>query len=879
MSLSPGARRTSLYLGVAAALLLALTGGLLFRESGAPRVPAERPRPARGVVLLLASGLGGDRTLPHTPALAGLAAAGRRFEGAFAASPKATEARQALLRGLSSAFRAEGASVARVGPGLGPPRWKARWDLSLPGAITDPAAQATLAEWLTQRRTRRFLLVASVGPAPGAASDGRPDPEPGRPAPPLPRIASTDLAFEDRPGLFVQPPSWTSDSRDRAAAASLAKARAADRDLRSALEFLESAAPGDELAIVVLGDPHPDLGQHGVLVRRDALFDTTLRIDLVVTAPGLPRPGTVSSGLVTGADVLPTLLDLAGYPPAPGSTSLVPQLADPDAASSEGVVSSVARRAGGVGRSVRTARYRYTEWPDGSEELYDHASDPPEHLNLAADPGQRAAVESLREILADRRQPAVGAAAAPAAVERPRNVLLIVVDDLNTQVGPWGSSVLTPNIDRLARRGVRFEHAYVQVAMCSPSRASFLNGWRPERTRVWSNVDPPRPAGAVPLQEHFADHGYFTASVGKVFHEPALFRWDWRDGDSSAPARNGADRRRNRPDSRDDESTAPGGKRPSRRRRNEDREPWTRAEGGDASQPDGLRARAAARLLEQPRDRPFFLAVGFVRPHLRWVAPARYFDLYAPEAVTLPPDRPEGFVGVPAIAIKSRPQVLPGLSLQDREPAGLVRNPSLRRQYIAAYQACVSFVDAQVGVILDALDRADLWEDTLVVLVSDNGFHLGEHDGLFRKDTLFEGALRVPLILAAPGAGRPGAAVSAPVELLDLYPTVVALAGLPAVPGIDGRSLAPLLEDPDAPGWQAALSYRRVQSPGRGWSLRTERARYTLWPDGSEELYDHDTDPDELRNLADRDELAALKSRLRRSLEVRVGTRPEAPAP
>jgi uncharacterized sulfatase len=739
------------------------------------------------------------------------------------------------------------------------------WDLALPGAITDPAVQARLEEWL--RPTERFLLVLSVGPAPGAASGTRPAPELGRHAPALPRIASADLAFGDRPGSVTRPSMWSDRSRERAEAASLAAARAADGDLERALEFLGRAVPDDDLAIVVLGDPHPDLGQHGVLARRDALFDTTLRMDLVVTAPGLRRRGHASPALVTSADVAPTLLDLAGYPPsvAPDATSLVPLLADPNATASDEVVSSVLRRAGGVGRSLRTPRYRYTEWPDGSEELYDHANDPHEHANLAARPEERATVGSLRQALDAGPEKPVAPASGPVVGDRPLNVLLIVIDDLNTQVGPWGSSVLTPSLDRLARRGVRFERAYVQVAMCSPSRTSFLTGWRPERTGVWSNADPPRPAAAIPLQEHFDGHGYFTASIGKVFHDPWLFRWDRRDGDT--PASTKKERKGTKKKSR-----------AGRRRPRKGGEPWTKVEDEDASLPDGLRARAAVRLLEQPRGRPFFLAVGFVRPHARWIAPSRYFELYPPEAVTPPPVRDGGPADVPAIAIKTRPQVLPGLTLQGREPAGLVRNPSRQREFIAAYRACVSFVDAQVGVILDALDRADLWEDTLVVLLGDNGFHLGEHGGLFRKDTLFEGALRVPLIVAAPGVGRPGSVVSTPVEILDLYPTVVALAGLPAVPGIDGRSLAPLLKDPRAPGWGTAFSYRHVQPPRRGWSLRTEGARYTLWPDGSEELYDHDTDPDELQNLAGRDDLEALRSRMRRRLEVRVGVRAEAPA-
>jgi uncharacterized sulfatase len=182
----------------------------------------------------------------------------------------------------------------------------------------------------------------------------------------------------------------------------------------------------------------------------------------------------------------------------------------------------------------------------------------------------------------------------------------------------------------------------------------------------------------------------------------------------------------------------------------------------------------------------------------------------------------------------------------------------------------VSFADAQVGVLLDALDRFDLWKDTVVVLVGDNGFHLGEHGGLLRKDTLFEEALRVPLVVAAPGLVPQGLVARGPTEVLDVYPTVVELAGLPPVPGLDGRSLAPVLAKPEAPGRDAAVSYRRVQPPERAFSLRTEAARYTLWPDGSEELYDPRSPSGESENLAARPDRAAEKARLRARLEALV---------
>jgi len=189
---------------------------------------------------------------------------------------------------------------------------------------------------------------------------------------------------------------------------------------------------------------------------------------------------------------------------------------------------------------------------------------------------------------------------------------------------------------------------------------------------------------------------------------------------------------------------------------------------------------------------------------------------------------------------------------------------------MAAYQACVSFADAQVGVLLDALDRLDLWKDTVVVLAGDNGFHLGEHGGLLRKDTLFEEALRVPLIVAAPGLVPEGAVARGPTEILDVYPTLVELAGLPPVAGLDGCSLAPVLARPEATGRDAAVSYRRVQPPERAFSLRTETARYTLWPDGSEELYDLRSKAGESENLAKRPDRATEKARLRERLEALV---------
>jgi arylsulfatase A-like enzyme len=800
----------------------------------------------RGVVLVLADGFGGDAATGSTPALGRLVAAGRSFEAAFAPDPGPGAARVAVLgsgdRSLAALFRARGAAVAGVGA---LPAEAGRWDLHLPGGFGDPTAAPRLERWL-RAQPGSFLLVAALGGRPGPAP-GVPPPAAlaGRLEPPLPRIAVADLGFSDRPGGVIRPPAWSEAARQRAAAARLERSLAADRDLASLVSLVDRAAPGSAMAVV--GDPPPDGGAHGLLTRPDALFDDTLRSALVVATPGLSHPGRASSRIVSTLDAAPTLLALAALAPEPGlaGRSLMPLLADPAAESRGEVVSSVARRAGRVGRSARSLRWRYTEWPDGSRELYDHEADPGEITNLASLPEHRATLEEMTRAL----EPSPPGPERPVGAAAPRrNVLLILVDDLNTQVGAWGAPVKTPAIDRLAARGLRFDRAYVPVAMCSPSRVSLFTGWRPERTGVWTNVDPPRPEGAVPLEEHFAAHGAVTAAVGKVLHFPENFRWDVHE---------------EHPEGAEDEHEDPVAGRG-------DRGLWEKAAGTDLDQPDGRRARRAVELLERYRRRPFFLAVGFVRPHLRWIAPAHYFGLYPPQAMAPVPFPADDLADVPAIAVKTKPQPLPGLPLLGREPPGLVPDPALRRRALAAYRACASFADAQVAMLLDALDRLDLWKDTVVVLAGDNGFHLGEHGGLLRKDTLFEEALRVPLVVAAPALPRPGTVVRSPTELLDVYPTVVELAGLPPVPALDGRSLAPLLARPDARGREVAVSYRRVQPPRRAFSLRTQAVRYTLWPDGSEELYDLRSDAGERENLAGRPDRAGDKGRLRARLEALV---------
>jgi uncharacterized sulfatase len=428
----------------------------------------------------------------------------------------------------------------------------------------------------------------------------------------------------------------------------------------------------------------------------------------------------------------------------------------------------------------------------------------------------------------------------PARPPKKPNVLFIVVDDLNAKIGAYGYPVRTPNIERLARRGRRFDSAYAQYPLCSPSRTSLMTGWRPEKTKVWGNFVPPRPHldGAVPLEERFHANGYFTARVGKVYHGrfEAQFKWDVAEDPGGL-------------DPEAEEEVRPPGA-PRRKHRNRFSALWTATDSADEDEPDGRTARRVVQILERSAGKPFFVAAGFQRPHGPWIAPKKYFEMYPEKEVVLPPEQTDDLDDVPEIALNvgSEPPI-----------------PEDKRQMaIAAYSACVTFMDAQLGVILDALDRLKLWDSTIVVLLSDNGIHRGEH-GLWRKNTLFEESAHVPLLIAAPDLKQPGVPTRALAELLDVYPTLVELAGLPKADGLQGRSLVPLLLDPAASVKSAAFSV--VERGGLlARSVRTERYRYTEWPDDDAELYDHDLDPNEFTNRADDKLFAPIVAELKKLL-------------
>ncbi len=438
------------------------------------------------------------------------------------------------------------------------------------------------------------------------------------------------------------------------------------------------------------------------------------------------------------------------------------------------------------------------------------------------------------------RRQLLATTAAFVAPAKPRNVLFIAVDDLNTRVGCYGAPVQTPNIDRLSRQGVRFDRAYCQYPLCNPSRTSLLTGLRPPRTQIMENATwfRDKMPDVVTLPQLFRQNGYRTMASGKIFHGGLNDDKAWDIG--ATPLARQAPRK---------------GQAQKDREKHADR--YLALDGDGASEPDSRNTERAIELLGQKHDKPFFLAYGLARPHVPFLAPKKYFDLYDPAKVRLPPD----FAAEPS---GQGPAYRPNFDIFIRRPA----SEEEARRMIAGYYASISFMDAQVGRVLDALDRSGHRDNTVVVFFGDHGFHLGEK-GMWSKQSLFEVSTRVPLIVCAPGVAKTGQSCARTAELVDLYPTLADLCGLKPPAGLDGESLVPLLRDPRAPWSNAAYTFIR-RGTVLGATIRTERFRYTEWDRANAELYDHRADPGENRNLAGDPRFAGDREALQRQLAKQI---------
>lgn len=415
------------------------------------------------------------------------------------------------------------------------------------------------------------------------------------------------------------------------------------------------------------------------------------------------------------------------------------------------------------------------------------------------------------------------------------NVLFIAIDDLNDWVGCMGGhwQSRTPNLDRVAKQGVLFTNAYCAAPACNPSRCALLNGIRPYQSGVYLNPQPWRPVlpDSVTLPQHFMAHGYDVRGGGKIFHGRYEDEASWHEWFNSGP-------------------TPP---LPPSERRN----PHSRAGGivwgnlhdtPDSEMLDYRLASWAVDYLQQPHDTPFFLAVGFKRPHMPWQAPGKYYDRFPVDDLTLP--------------------VVPDDDLDDIPPAGVrmakpngdhanVTSTNNWKYAVQGYLATINFMDGQLGRVLNALEKSPHRDNTIICLWSDHGWHLGEKKH-WRKFALWEEATKAPLMMIVPGLTKAGSVCATPVDFMNIYPTLADLCGLPVGDHLSGESLRPLLADVNA-DWQRPA----ITTHGRGnHAVRQGPWRYIRYADGSEELYDRQSDPNEWANLAGDPQYAHLKQQL-----------------
>lgn len=452
------------------------------------------------------------------------------------------------------------------------------------------------------------------------------------------------------------------------------------------------------------------------------------------------------------------------------------------------------------------------------------------------------------------------------ASERAPNVLFIALDDMNdwiSSLGGYSGKVHTPNFDRLAHKGITFTNAHSPSTVCNPSRTAIMTGLRPSTTGIYNNGQWWRPAlpNALTMPECFRKSGYRVEGGGKIFHHtlgnnpPEI--WDnyhpqvqdspWHY-DYPVPGQHAAKRGVHWPEGfplNDIENVKLGNRPPANYREFD----WGPIDKGDLEMGDGQMVQWAVDFLGRPHEKPFFLAAGIYRPHLPWYVPKKHFDLYPLDQIRLPEIKDDDLDDVPVVGRK--------MAEARRADFELVKKAGKYKEAVRAYLASISFADTLVGLLLGALEGSSHRDNTIIVVWSDHGWHLGEK-GTWHKRTLWERATHVPFFIVAPGVTRPGSVCNRPVNLIDIYPTLIDLCGLTAGRKLDGISLVRLLEDPDAV-WErpSVITHERANH-----AARTERWRYIRYNDGTEELYDRDNDPHEWTNLAQNPEFRPIKQEL-----------------
>ena len=675
----------------------------------------------------------------------------------------------------------------------------------------------------------------------------------------------------------------------------------ADAMMGRVLDALEKSPYADN-TIVVLWSDHGyhhgekyDWGKH-------TLWERTSNVPFIWAGPGVKK-GAVTDVTASLIDMYPTFVEMCGLPRPHQKlegTSLASTLEKPAVAKDRDVY--LPYMAPGE-YAIINKDWRYITYGDDGEELYDLKSDPNEWNNLAENPKYEDTKRLLRKSAPKKFSPAApkrtigkdliiegetfrwrkeGEKVAPKKTAQSgkkkgnkRNVLLIVCDDLNTHVSPSGyDHIKTPTLAKFASNAMTFNRAFCQYPVCGPSRASFLNGLYPQSSGVIDNkadIRQTRP-GTLSMPQFFKENGYWTGGVGKVFHSPrhehgeiawnefhrfnndelpvvaeARKKFEAENGSVELPKNRKAWRTlEKKAKSKLDAQTPPG---------------YGPSGLTEEQHKDGKNARTVARWLkEKPNGKkPFFITCGIQKPHVPFLAPQKYFDLYPLESIVYTPEKTNLWDKIPRKAINTR--------FKDFGFEEAKENGNLRREYMQAYHACVSFIDAQIKIVLDSLKESGEWENTIVIFTSDHGYHLGDHF-LWGKVTLFDIGAKVPFIVHAPGLTKAGTRSEAMVELIDIYPTLAQLTGLTPPGHLQGASLRPLLDHPERLGKKNYAYSIVTRGKGMGYALRNQRWRYGKWPDG-EELYNLTNDPEEKNNLVTKRGLEHRLGEFRRVLKIR----------